>query len=154
MAEKVSLKFGEGRSFWFMNGLYTVKLSGEESGDVCSVMEMWLREGWGPPPHTHDVAESVYVLEGRLRMHLAGEAVDAGPGSYFHIPAGTDEQPEVVEESRILTVYTPGGFDKFFAEVGEPAESNTLPPLSEEPPDYARIAEIGRRHGLELKPPD
>ena len=37
--------------------------------------------GMGPPPHTHPGAESVYVLEGRIRYHIGDQTIEAGPGS-------------------------------------------------------------------------
>ena len=116
-------------------------------------MEMWLPAGMGPPPHTHTGGESVYVLEGRIDYHIGGETIEGGPGSFFHVPAGTVENFEPTEETRLLVTYTPGGIDKFFAEAGEPAQTREIPPPPSLPPDVERIAEIGARYGVDLKLP-
>jgi quercetin dioxygenase-like cupin family protein len=154
MAEKtVLLKRGEGRSFWMLNGLYTVKASADETGGALTVMEMTIPAGWGPPPHTHPGTESVHVLEGRIRYYINGETIDGGPGSFFHIPEGTWERFEPLETSRLLVVYTPGGYiEEFFAEAGEPATANELPTPSAGPPDFERFAQIGARHGIQMRP--
>jgi mannose-6-phosphate isomerase-like protein (cupin superfamily) len=151
--KNVSLQPGEGRSYWMLGGLYTVKASSDETGGALSVMEMLMPEGGGPPPHIHNCSESVYVMEGAIRLHMDGEVTVYGPGSFFHIPAGTLEQPEPVGTARVLITYAPGGMDEFFAEAGEPAGENVLPPPPTEPPDLERLTAIAARHGLEMRMP-
>ncbi|MDX2880288.1 cupin domain-containing protein, partial [Streptomyces ipomoeae] len=109
-------------------------------------------EGMGPPPHTHPGTESVYVIEGTLRYHIADETVEAGPGSFIHIPEGTLERFEPTSTVRLLITYTPGGIEGFFAEAGEPAERRELPPQSDVPPDVDRLIEIAKRHGVQMQP--
>lgn len=143
---------GDGKAFWMLNGLYEVKASSDETNGAMTVMEMTIPEGMGPPPHTHPGTESVYVIEGTLRYHIAGETVEGGPGSFFHIPEGTLERFEPTSTVRMLITYTPGGIDKFFAEAGEPAQRRELPPQSDTPPDVDRLIEIGKRHGIQMQP--
>ncbi len=145
----------EGEAFWMLDSLYEVKASGEETGGELTVMQMTIPPGMGPPPHTHPGGESVLVLEGQVRYHIGDDVHEAGPGSFFHIPADTVENFESANDKaiRILVVYTPGGIDRFFAEAGEPAERRELPPRSEAPPDLERIASIGAKHGLNIKMP-
>ncbi|MFE2287864.1 cupin domain-containing protein [Streptomyces sp. NPDC059443] len=152
MAEKtIALKDGEGRSFWVMNGLYTVKAATEETGGALAVIEFTVPAGWGPPTHTHNGSESVLVLEGRILFHIDGETVEGGPGSFFHIPEGVWERFEPLETTRLLITYAPGGgIDEFFAEVGEPATSHELPPVTE--PDVAKIVEAAARYGMQMRP--
>ena len=50
----------------------------------------------------------------------------------------------------MLFIMTPGGFEDLVREMGEPARSRTLPPLSDEEPDMARIAQIAEKYGCEL----
>jgi len=143
---------GDGQAFWMLNGLYEVKASSEETNGAMTVMEMTVPVGSGPPPHTHPGTESVYVIEGTLRYHIAGETVEGGPGSFFHIPEGTLERFEPTSTARILVTYTPGGIEKFFAEAGEPAQRRELPPPSDRLPDVDRLIEIGKRHGVQMQP--
>jgi quercetin dioxygenase-like cupin family protein len=148
-------KAGEGEALWMLDSLYEVMASGEETGGELTVMQMTIPPGIGPPPHTHPGGESVYVLEGQIRYHIGEETHEAGPGSFFHIPADVVEnfEPTGDQPARLLVMYTPGGIDKFFTEVGEPAQARELPPPSAEPPDLERIASIGAKHGLNIKMP-
>ena len=45
------------------------------------------------------------------------------------------------EPCRILEIISPGGFDQYFAEL--------TAILTEDPPDLARVAEMGARYGIE-----
>ncbi len=153
MPENVHVRHsGDGKAFWFLNGLYEVKASSEETNGALTVMEMTIPEGMGPPPHTHPGTESVYVIEGTVRYHIAGETVEGGPGSFFHIPEGTLERFEPTSTVRLLITYAPGGIEKFFAEAGEPAQRRELPPHSDTPPDVDRVIEIAKRHGIQMQP--
>jgi len=57
-----------------------------------TVMELTIPPNAGPPPHVHNCAELTRVLEGRARFHADGETHEAGPGSIFHFPEGTEEK--------------------------------------------------------------
>ena len=155
MAETVIRSRGDGRGIWMLGGLYEVKTSTDEPGGQATVMEMLIPPGMGPPPHSHPGGESVYVLEGAIKYHIDGQEHDGGPGDFFHVPAGTEENFEPAGDSnvRLLVIYTPGGVEKFFQEAGEPAQTNELPPPPSEPPDLERIVEIGERHGMHFKLP-
>lgn len=68
--------------------------------------------GWvrmGPPPHTHPGTETVYVLEGTIRYYIGDDTIDAGPGTLFHIPAGTLGRFEPTTRAKVLVTYAPGG---------------------------------------------
>lgn len=143
----------EGAAFWFLGGLYEVKVSSEETGGALTVMEFTIPEGMGPPPHIHDGDETVTVLDGRARFHIGSDTVELGPGSFLHFPAGTQETFEPVGQVRIAVTYTPGGIDRFFASVGEPAQTRTVPPPPTSPPDFEHLAAVASRHGLRILPP-
>jgi len=153
MAETVVHDQGEGDAVWLLGGRYQVKVAGDDTDGALTVMEMWMPAGQGPPPHTHPGGESVYVVEGRINYHIAGETIEGGPGSFFHIPAGTVENFEPIEETHLVVAYTPGGIDKFFAEAGEPAQGPGLPPPPDGPPDIERLVSIGAKYGMELQAP-
>src|SRR5439155_1124443 len=83
-------------------------------------------------------------LEGQVRYHIGGEIHEGGPGTFFHVPPGTEEHFEAAGDKpvRLLVLYTPGGIDGFFKEIGEPAQRHELPPRSETPPDLEHIAAV------------
>jgi quercetin dioxygenase-like cupin family protein len=152
--ETIVRKLDEGKAFWMLGGLYEVKASSDETGGEMTVMQMTMPAGAGPPPHIHPGSESVYVLDGTLRYHIAGETYEGGPGSFFHIPEGVLENFEPVTDCRVLVIYTPGGIEQFFAEAGEPAERRAVPPAPTEPPDIDRLIAIGKKYGMEIKQPE
>lgn len=155
MATTVARKAGESTALWVLGGLYEIKVSGEESGGAATVMEMTMPPGFGPPPHSHDGGEIVYVIDGTLTYHIGDETVEGGPGSVFSIAPGTLEwfEPTGPEPLHVLVTYLPGGIDAFFTEIGEPALSHTIPPPASEPPDLPRIVEAAARYGMTIKPP-
>jgi quercetin dioxygenase-like cupin family protein len=155
MASKtVARHSGEGQAYWVLGGLYEVKVSSDETNGAMTVMEITAPEGMGPPPHTHPGTETGYVLEGSLRARSGDQTIEAGPGSVFHFPEGTWETFEPQGTVRVLFTYTPGGIDKFFAEVGESAQRRELPPASDSPPDVERLIEIAKRYGIQMKMPE
>lgn len=143
---------GEGQAYWMLGGLYEVKAGSNETGGA-TVMEMTMPAGMGPPPHTHPGTETVYVLDGTIRYHIGDDTFDAGPGTLFHIPAGTLERFEPTSTARVLVTYAPGGIERFFAEAGEPAERHELPPPPDGPPDVERLAAIAERYGMHIQNP-
>jgi quercetin dioxygenase-like cupin family protein len=154
VANAVVTKPGTGQAVWMLGGRYTVRVSGEDSAGELTVMDMELPVGSGPPPHTHPGGETVYIAEGTVRYHIGDKTFDAGAGDVIHIPAGTVENFEPTSKSRMIITYTPGGIDKFFLELGEPAPEAGLPPTPEGPPSpefLERMATVGARYGLDMK---
>jgi quercetin dioxygenase-like cupin family protein len=154
MAGTVTRRAGESDARWMLGGLYDIRVSSDETDGAMAVIEFTIPEGMGPPPHVHDSAELMYVLDGTVRFQSEGETFEAGPGSVVHFPSGTEETFEPVGGTvRLLGVYTPGGIDRFFKEFGEPAQHRDVPPPMEGPPDLERLAAIAEKHGLEIRVP-
>jgi hypothetical protein len=55
--------------------------------------------------------------------------------------------------ARYLVVAEPAGFDRFVTEVGIPAETRTLPPPSDGPPDVAALGAVAAKYGIEILGP-
>ncbi|NUR87607.1 MAG: cupin domain-containing protein [Nonomuraea sp.] len=149
----VARKQGEGDAYWLLGGLYEVLASGAETGGAMTVMQMTVPAGMGPPPHTHPGSETVYVLEGTLEYHIGDETVEGGPGSCFHVPAGTWENFEPTSAVRLLVTYLPGGIDEFFAEVGERASARVLPPSEDADAAVQRFLDAAPRYGMQMREP-
>ena len=154
-ATTIARKDGEGTALWVLGGLYEIKVSSEESGGVCTVMEMTMPAGFGPPPHSHDGGETVYVVDGTMTYHIGDETVEGGPGSIFHIAPGTTEwfEPTGPSPLKVLITYTPGGIDAFFREIGEVASARIVPPPATEPPDFPAIIAKAAEYGMVITPP-
>ncbi|WP_165372461.1 cupin domain-containing protein [Nocardioides iriomotensis] len=153
MGKTVVRTEAKGDAYWMLGGLYEVLASSEDTEGTATVMQMTVPVASGPPPHTHPGSESVYVVEGTARVHVNGESHDAGPGAFFHFPAGTLETFEPTSTVKLLITYQPGGIEHFFAEAGERAPRRELPPPPDTPPDLARLVEIGERYGMQIQVP-
>jgi quercetin dioxygenase-like cupin family protein len=145
---------GDGQPIWMLGGLYEIKAQGSETGGALTVVEMQIPAGMGPPPHTHNGAEAVYVLEGTINYHIAGEVHQGQAGSFFYIPEGVIENFEPTSDCRILVFYAPSGIENFFREAGEEAPSHELPPPLDGPPDLEALVAIAAKHGMTIAAPE
>jgi mannose-6-phosphate isomerase-like protein (cupin superfamily) len=101
------------------------------------------------PLHRHaNEDEYSFVLEGRMGAQLGDEVVEAGPGelvfkprNQWHAFWNPGDEP-----ARVLEIISPGGFEQYFAEIAP-----LLPPNRPEP-DFAALAAIQGKYGLEMDP--
>jgi mannose-6-phosphate isomerase-like protein (cupin superfamily) len=145
---------GEGDALWFLGSLMTVKATGAETSGRLTVVEFVNPPGFGPPLHRHlQEDELFYVLSGTAEFRCDGEAFAAGPGDLVLLPVGLAHTFLVGadEPLRTLQITAPSGFDRFAAEVGEPARERRLPEPG--PVDPAALGHAAARHGIELLGP-
>jgi quercetin dioxygenase-like cupin family protein len=98
-----------------------IKLYGEETNGVISIIEQPFEPGLLLPPHVHENDVWLYVLEGEMHARVGEEVVKATPGEWVLKPRRI---PHIVwnagpEPARLIELYTPGGFERFFKDVGE-----------------------------------
>jgi mannose-6-phosphate isomerase-like protein (cupin superfamily) len=99
------------------------------------------------PLHRHSREDEYsFVLEGRMGALLGDDVIyaDAGelafkPRNQWHTFWNAGEEP-----CRILEIISPGGFERFFEEMGEAMQRPDFTP--------ARLDDLGLRYGLELDP--
>ena len=157
IGEATHVRPGEGTSAWLLGELYTIKVTGAETGGAFAVVEqMTPPDAPGPPPHRHHrTDETFYVLEGDLEFSADGATVRAGAGSVVRVPRGLLHTYRNVGASptRQIVVIAPAGFERFFVEAGEVTDDPTLPPAGQPPPDVDRLLAIGRKYDLDVPPP-
>lgn len=93
------------------------KVRGEQTDGTMTVFENRVAPGEGPPLHTHaNEDESMYVLEGEVRVKLGDEMHAARAGSFIFIPRGTPHAWQNVGDGpvRMLVHFTPSGMERFF----------------------------------------
>jgi quercetin dioxygenase-like cupin family protein len=142
------------RLIWTFNMLMDVKATAEETGGALSVIDSWLTADANPPLHVHhDADEAFFVLEGNVEFFLDGaEPHRAGPGDFVFGPRGVPHRFEVRSaKARMLVLGTPGGTERFFRELGAPAETVTLP--VPQAPDVPRVVAVAAAHDIEILPP-
>lgn len=143
----IALGPGEGRRIRVFDATMTVKAGGHETGGAFDAIEVLSPPGEGPPLHLHRRhEEAFFVLDGEFTFRSGEELVKLTPGGFLYVPRDTvhSYQNTGRRRGRLFVVLTPGGNDRFFAELG------ALPPG---PPDMARITPIFERYDLELVGP-
>jgi quercetin dioxygenase-like cupin family protein len=58
--------------------------------------------------HSHPQEQVVYLIEGRLRVHLEGEdEIDVEAGNAVQIPGGLQHRIETLTRAKIISIYSP-----------------------------------------------
>ncbi len=149
---------GEGPSFWLLGDYYTMKVSSDETNGAFALFEtLTPPDSPGPPPHFHTTDdEYFYVLEGVMEILdlTNNRTITAGAGSSVHIPSGAMHtfHNAGTTPARFVTMVTPGGFEKFFQEAGDPATDPSSPPPAG-PPDIEKLVRLAEKHGCIIPPP-
>ena len=109
---------GEGKMVPVPGHKITHKISGEDTNGAYSLLEVELT-GDGSPQHIHNNEdEAFYVLEGEVKFLLGEHTSIAKAGTFVRIPRGTRHAFSRVEQepAKLLAMFTPAGFEKFFDE--------------------------------------
>ena len=69
--------------------------------------EFRLSEGAVLPVHDHPHEQTGYLVAGRLRLTIADESRDLGPGDSWSIPGGTPHGGVALVESVAIEVFSP-----------------------------------------------
>jgi mannose-6-phosphate isomerase-like protein (cupin superfamily) len=126
-----------------------VLLESDASNGQFSLLEHPLApRALGAPVHTH-TREDEYsiVLEGTIGVEVDGRAFDVARGEIAVKPRGIPHAfwNPTDEPARILELIVPGGFEAYFAELGEilarPGQ-----------PDFAALGELAARYELAMEP--
>jgi quercetin 2,3-dioxygenase len=122
--EPYFLRAGEGPRFLFAGGLATVLCGAAQTDGQISMLTLELPRGAGMPAHRHANAhESIYVLEGSLRVTLEGAEHRLATGDFASIPAGVEHSWEGdAFFTKALLNSAPGGIEQLLARAGEPTE--------------------------------
>ena len=154
MTQAIALHAEEGKAIWMLNHLMTFKATSGQTGGAFALVEQIGEPGTGAPPHVHhNEDEFFFVLEGEANFMLDGKPIAGRPGSFVFLPRGIEHAFENAGTTpcRMLLGVTPGGFENFFAEMGEPAPTRTLPPMS--PPDIDKLLTLAAKYGAEIRLP-
>jgi quercetin dioxygenase-like cupin family protein len=124
----------------------TIKADGASTGGQFALVESVPAPGEpGLGAHLHRRSdEALYVLEGRVRVRLGGETIEAGAGTFIFIPreavhafanAGTGP-------ARVLVLFAPAGLEQFLRDTAAAYTTGT--------PDSAGVAALRRRYDVEM----
>ncbi len=144
----------EGPAVWFLNQLAVVKATAKQTGNAFGLVELIAPVGPASPYHVHRAEdEAFYVLEGELEFISGERRMTGGPGTYMFLPRDIPHGFRVVGPSpaRCLILVTPGGFEGFVVEMGQPASTLTLPAPSA--PDMDRLIKVAAKYRIEILGP-
>lgn len=68
------------------------------------------------------MTEVFYILEGEATFDFSGEVVVASRGMTINVPPGVLHEVTSKEGARLITVFSPGGFDTYLAELAAMTE--------------------------------
>jgi quercetin dioxygenase-like cupin family protein len=118
---------GTGRTFRRPEGLYTLLVTGAESGGSYAALEALVPPGSGSPPHTHrDEDVTLYLAEGQGSFRLGERTVTVRAGDFVNVPRGSlhgyrNDGPAPL---RMLLTFAPAGIETRFEE-GDPWTSES-----------------------------
>ena len=150
--QAVATRKGEGEALWWFGALAEVKATAEQTGGRLSLLEITEPPHVDGPLHVHyRDDEGFYILEGSATIEVGDETFEVGPGDFAFGPHGVPHRYSTGPEGcRLLFVTTPGGFENLVRGMGQPAQRRTLPPPSEEEPDWEHVAAVAKANDCEL----
>ena len=118
------------RRWFFGGGVHTWKVRAVESNGAFLLFEDQMAGGKMTPLHTHpDSDETMYMLEGEIRMHLDGQEHRVAAGGVVVAPRGVPHAFMVVSDTaRMLCLHTPGCCEAFYWDASEPTTADTAAP--------------------------
>ncbi len=139
--EGLRLQSGPGRDLIF-------KVTGEETGGAFDYFVVEVAPHGGPPLHVHhSQGETIHVVSGRFKVRVGDEEAILEKGGFAFMPAGLPHAflNLTGDDAEIIIVFTPGGGNDFFAELGPLTRNGT--------PDRAEVAACFERHDMALLGP-
>lgn len=140
---------GDGSSVWMNGDLYSVLIDPSVAQGQLSILEATIPPGGGPPRHNHiNEDEIFYVTHGQLEISAGDESFTACAGSLVFVPRGMMHgfQNNTKDFAKQLLIFTPGGFERFFLEVGLTASAGRpIPEVASTNQEIARV--IGAKYG-------
>ena len=135
---------------------YTILLSGTDTADRFTLIDMHVPPGGGPPPHRHNFEETFILLDGELQATFRAEKRIVRAGETVHIPANAPHQFHNASSKpvRMLCICSPAGQEEFFKEIGTPVATRTTPPpkidAAQEAAFFRKVLELAPRYQTEL----
>ncbi len=142
----------EGEARWWFSSLAVIRVTAADTGGLMTIVEVNEPPGHEAPLHVHHREdEAFYILEGSATIHVGDESFEVGPGDYALGPRDIPHRYSIGDDGcRMLFICTPGGFESLVREMSVPARARTLPPPSDDEPDWEHVAAVAAANGCEL----
>jgi quercetin dioxygenase-like cupin family protein len=124
MSKQVIVLPGQGKTYDWSQDRIAVKSTLDLSDGRVTLAEDQLKPGFLLARHHHKkMIEIFYVLEGQVSFAFDDERVVCTPGTTISVPAGVPHEVASGEGARMLTIFSPGGFDTYLEELSVLTES-------------------------------
>lgn len=77
------------------------------SGDHATLVEITMDEGAVVPAHTHPHEQVGYVVRGRVRFAIDGDARELAAGDSYLVPGGATHEVTALEPSVCIDCFSP-----------------------------------------------
>lgn len=150
--DPVSVRADEGEARWWFGALAVIKATAADTGGRFTIVEMTEPSGAEAPLHVHHREdEAFWILEGSVTLEVGGTTIEAKAGDYAFGPRGIPHRYLVGDDGcRMLFICAPAGFESLVRGMSVPATSRTLPPPSDEEPDWEQVAAVAKANRCEL----
>jgi quercetin dioxygenase-like cupin family protein len=109
-----------GLDYDWSNDHMTIKTPVEATDGRLTLAEDRLKPGFHLPRHHHrKTMEIFYVLEGTVTFTFDDETSEATSGTVINVPPGVWHEVACAAGGRLITIFTPGGFDHYLAALAE-----------------------------------
>lgn len=137
--------------FRFLGLPTQVRATSDMTNGAFGLVENWeMPPGFASPYHTHHREdESFYILHGEVAFVIDGRWLHAGPGAFVFGPREIPHGFKVVGDkpAQMLLQTTPGGFEQFVIEFGQPITDPVAPP------DIPKLIATAARYGIDILGP-
>lgn len=148
---------GQGEIIDVVGDRYRYLATREVTAGRYGIWEATVPPGGGPPPHVHSrEEEGFYVIEGEVMIHVDGQQVVAGPGSFVNMPVGSTHwfRNETERPAKMLILVAPGGMEALFRKTGTPVDDHARPITPVDDEEKRRLVAFAPEFGIEiLRPP-
>ena len=152
MTTAIAIGAGQGEARWWLGGLAEIKATSEDTDGQLTIVQVTEPPGMETPLHVHYAEdEGFWILEGEVTLYVGDETIEAKPGDFAWGPRNIPHRYTVGPNGcTMLFLCTPAGFENLVRDMSVPAESRTLPPASDEEPDFEMVARVAKKHHCEL----
>jgi mannose-6-phosphate isomerase-like protein (cupin superfamily) len=145
-------------SFWIGPNLFSFLSDAETTNGIYTLVDATAPSGAVIALHKHTREDEILFLqEGEMEVTINGVARLVGAGEHTFMPRGNEHTFRVTSSipARALVMFTPGGLEGAYKQIGRPAQRLELPPTPSAPtPEQgARVAEIFASYGYYILPP-
>jgi quercetin dioxygenase-like cupin family protein len=150
--DAVSVAAGTGEARWWFGMLAEIKATSAGTGGQFTLVEVTCAPNYQGVRHIHHHEdEGFWLLDGRMDLEVDGKHTLMNVGDYAfgprNIPHSFSAGPG---GCRVLFILTPGGFENLIMATSVAAPARTVPPPSDEVPDFARLSVILAKFGGEI----